>query len=136
MFDSTTEVFCTRIGFRLKGWGTITLFPHHQLDFELDRYLAYVRHNCLHVISTFKCVSSTLSFEGTEYIIGQKLVGQIFRLTKFFFGQNSCHQAEMFSVLSDFCLTFVLTYWTNVLSERRIFVNVSDEFLSDNVQQL
>ena len=39
-------------------------------------------------------------------------IGQHFRRTNFFLGQNFRHQAEISTILSDFCLPFVLKYWT------------------------
>ena len=52
------------------------------------------------------------------YLIGQNFVGQNFRRTKCFVGQNFRYQAEILTILSDFCLTFVLKYWTKFSTDK------------------
>merc|ERR1719505_389315 len=72
-----------------------------------------------------------------QYLIGQNFVGQNFRWTKYFVGQNFRHQAEISTVLSDFCLTFVLKYWTKFstdkISSDKIFdgQNISSDKIFD-----
>ena len=45
-------------------------------------------------------------------------IGQNFRLTKFFVGQKFRHQAEISTILSIFCLTFVLKYRTKFSTDK------------------
>ena len=64
---------------------------------------------------------------------------------KIFDGQNISsdkifrHQAEISTILSDLCLTFVLKYWTkffvgqNIRHQVKISTILSDEFLSGKV---
>merc|ERR1719318_2557226 len=62
---------------------------------------------------------SGASFVGVvDYLIGQNFVGQNFRRTKYFVGQNFLHQAEISTLLSDFCLTFVLKHWTKFSTDK------------------
>ena len=66
-------------------------------------------------------------------------IGQYFRRTKCFVGQNFWHKAEILTILSDFYLTFLLKYWTKFLKDKTCrqtkfstlaqnFDNFSDEF--------
>ena len=52
------------------------------------------------------------------YLIRQNFIGQNFRRTKYFVGQNFRHQAEISTLLSDFCLTFVLKHWTKFSTDK------------------
>ena len=59
-------------------------------------FLCYERVEGNIIITT---ISSLPLFE--TYLIRQNLVGQNFRWTKFFVGQNFRHQAEISTILSD-----------------------------------
>ena len=78
------------------------------------------------------------------YLIGQNFVGQNFRRTKYFVGQNFRHQAEISTLLSDLCLTFVLKHQTKFSTDKifrltkfltpsRNFDNFVRRFLFDKV---
>ena len=70
---------------------------------------------------TFTILSSIIHYSLNHnciYLIGQKLVGQNFRQTKYFVGQNFRQQAEISTILSDFCLTFVLKYRTKFSTDK------------------
>ena len=54
------------------------------------------------------------------YLIGQKFVRKNFRRTKYFVGQNFRHQGEISTLMSNFCLTFLLKHWTK-FSTNKIF---------------
>ena len=60
----------------------------------------------------------TFGLPGGEYLIGKNFVGQNFRRTKYFVGQNVRHQVEISTVLSDYYLTFVLKYRTKFLTDK------------------
>ena len=59
-----------------------------------------------------------VNYYSRGYVIGQKFVGQNFRRTKYFGGQNFRHQAKISTLLSDFCLTFVSKYWTKFSTDK------------------
>ena len=53
-------------------------------------------------------------FDGATYnTLSDKISSE-----KIFDGQNFRHQAEISTVLSDFCLTFVLNYWTKFSTDK------------------
>ena len=62
-----------------------------------------------------------------------------FHQTKFSVGQNFRHQAEISSILSDFCLAIVLAYWTKFSVGQYLLIKLnfrqfcSRNFLSDKV---
>ena len=69
-------------------------------------YLSWKRVHWIHPNSLF------------DYLVGQNFVRQNFRQTKYFGGQNFRHQAEISTLLSHFCLTFVLKHWTKFSTDK------------------
>ena len=85
----------------------------------LSKIKIYVlnRSKCLKPFIMFWAYASIYEYK-LLYLIGQNFVGQNFRWTKYFVGQNFRHQAQISTLLSDFCLTFVLKYWTKFSTDK------------------
>ena len=84
-------------------------------------------------INTLKRIRKTTELYGLEYLIEQNNVGQNFRRTKFFVGQNFRHHRKISSLLSDekFCpfLIFLVSFKHQLVIIYSVKINVMNKTL-------
>ena len=104
------------------------------MNFQLQKSVSIIHSNCRHLFRKIALLQRFyrsedycryLSLTCIRNILVEakrvnlwKLEKQIPNRTKYFVGQNFRHQAEISTNLSNFCLTFVLKYWTKFSTDK------------------